>query len=53
MCALPWAGGAEVVPLRGERGVKVDGAEEEAAKAWGESLWGGEQTLPNVNVRTT
>lgn len=53
VCALPWAGGAEVVPLRGERGVKVDGAEEEAAKAWGESLWGGEQTLPNVNVRTT
>lgn len=49
---LPWAGGAEVVPLWGERGVKVDGAEEEAVEAWGESLWGGEQTLPNMNVRT-
>lgn len=52
MCALPRAGGAEVVPLQGERGVKVDGAEEEAMKTWGELLWGGEPTLSNVNVRT-
>lgn len=42
--------GAEVVPPWGEWGVRVIGVEEEEAKAWRDLMWGGQQSLSNLNV---
>lgn len=44
--------GAEVVPSCGVWGVKVIGVEEEEAKAWRALMWGGKQSLSNLNVHT-